>query len=123
MPLAKRIIENYDTIIFATPIYWYAMSAIMKTFFDRLSDLIRIEKGIGRKLRGKSLAMVSCSGHDDRAPGFPEPFKLTADYLGMNYLGDIHTWVEDEVGITKQSIERMDGFLRKVNYSTQQKSQ
>jgi len=26
-------------IVFATPVYWYAMSGLMKTFFDRLTDL------------------------------------------------------------------------------------
>jgi multimeric flavodoxin WrbA len=50
LPLMKSIIEKYDTLIFATPIYWYSMSGIMKVFFDRFSDLIRIEKEIGRKL-------------------------------------------------------------------------
>ena len=31
---------KYDTIIFATPVYWYSMSSLMKIFFDRLTDLI-----------------------------------------------------------------------------------
>ncbi|MEG1839620.1 MAG: NAD(P)H-dependent oxidoreductase, partial [Bacteroidaceae bacterium] len=35
LPLIKKIIENHDTFIFATPIYWYNMSGIMKVFFDR----------------------------------------------------------------------------------------
>ncbi|MEZ0129961.1 flavodoxin family protein, partial [Flavobacterium sp. LBUM151] len=43
LPLIRRILEEYDTIIFATPVYWYNMSGIMKVFFDRFSDLIRIE--------------------------------------------------------------------------------
>ena len=32
------IIEKYDTLIFATPVYWYSMSGIMKVFFDRKND-------------------------------------------------------------------------------------
>lgn len=31
--LIKQILEKYDTLIFATPIYWYSMSGIMKVFF------------------------------------------------------------------------------------------
>ncbi|MEP6929240.1 MAG: NAD(P)H-dependent oxidoreductase, partial [Flavobacterium sp.] len=58
LPLIRRIIEKYDTLIFATPIYWYNMSGIMKVFFDRISDLIRIEKETGRKLRGKKIAVI-----------------------------------------------------------------
>jgi multimeric flavodoxin WrbA len=53
LPLIKSILEKYDTLIFATPVYWYSMSGIMKVFFDRFSDLLRIEKEIGRKFRGK----------------------------------------------------------------------
>jgi multimeric flavodoxin WrbA len=30
----------HDVILFATPVYWYAMSGRMKTLFDRLSDLV-----------------------------------------------------------------------------------
>jgi multimeric flavodoxin WrbA len=88
--LAKGLITNYDTLIFATPVYWYSMSGIMKVFFDRFSDLIRIEKETGRKLRGKKMAVISNS-HDSALDfDFYIPFKKSADYLGMTYLGDRH---------------------------------
>ena len=92
LPLMKEIIEKYDTIIFATPIYWYSMSGIMKVFFDRFSDLIRIEKDWGRKLRGKNMAVISNS-HDseiDLDYNFYIPFQKSAEYLGMQYLGNKH---------------------------------
>lgn len=90
LPLIKSIIQKYDTLIFATPIYWYSMSGIMKVFFDRFSDLIRIEKDTGRKLGGKKFAVISNS-HDRQVDfEFYIPFKKTADYLGMEYLGEQH---------------------------------
>ncbi|KIQ21287.1 MULTISPECIES: flavodoxin family protein [Flavobacterium] len=89
-PLIKGIIENYDTLIFATPIYWYNMSGIMKVFFDRFSDLIRIEKETGRKLRGKKIGVISNSHDDEIEESFYIPFKKSADYLGMEYLGHAH---------------------------------
>jgi multimeric flavodoxin WrbA len=90
LPLIKLIIEKYDTLIFATPVYWYSMSGIMKVFFDRFSDLIRIEKETGRKLRGKKFAVISNS-HDDRLDfDFYIPFKKSAEYLGMDYIGEQH---------------------------------
>jgi multimeric flavodoxin WrbA len=52
LTLMREIIEKYDILIFATPVYWYSMSGIMKVFFDRLTDLLEIEKNLGRKLRG-----------------------------------------------------------------------
>ena len=92
LPLMKEIIEKYDTIIFATPIYWYSMSGIMKVFFDRFSDLIRIEKDWGREVRGKNMAVISNS-HDsenDLDYNFYIPFQKSAEYLGMQYLGNKH---------------------------------
>src|SRR5690606_23204552 len=49
LPLIKDIIERYETWVIATPVYWYAMSSIMKVFFDRFSDLLTIEKELGRR--------------------------------------------------------------------------
>jgi len=93
--LMTNIIESYDTIIFATPVYWYSMSGILKVFFDRISDLIRVHKDTGRKLRGKNMAMISSSNSNDLIEGFSIPFVESANYLGMNYLGDIHAYVEN----------------------------
>lgn len=115
IPTAKYIVDNYDTIIFATPVYWYTMSAIMKTFFDRISDLLRNEEiVIGRKFRGKNMAVVSCSG-EDLVDGFYMPFKESANYLGMNYLGEVHTWL-DESGenVAKKCMKNIDAFLEKI---------
>lgn len=91
LSLMRKIIANYDVLIFATPVYWYAMSGIMKVFFDRITDLLDNEKDLGRKLRGKSMAAVSCSVGDNLGESFWLPFSETARYLGMNYLGNTHT--------------------------------
>lgn len=88
--LLKSLIENYDTFIFATPVYWYSMSGIMKVFFDRFSDLIRIEKETGRQLRGKKVAVLSNSHDNEIDSDFYIPFRKSADYLGMEYIGEKH---------------------------------
>lgn len=90
--LLKRITRDYDVLIFATPVYWYSMSGIMKVFFDRLTDLLRIEKDIGRKLRNKHMVVISCSNGDNLGDDFWIPFKKTAEYLGMNYITNLHTY-------------------------------
>jgi multimeric flavodoxin WrbA len=90
LPLIKSILEKYDTLIFATPVYWYNMSGIMKVFFDRFSDLIRIEKETGRMLRDKNMLVISNSDEDKLDYDFYLPFRLSADYLGMKYLGEKH---------------------------------
>lgn len=96
IPLMEEIINKYDTLVFATPVYWYTMSATLKTFFDRLSDLLKYKKDLGRQLRGKNMAMISNSWADDRRNGFEMPFIESAKYLGMNYLGNTHAWFTED---------------------------
>ena len=87
---------GYSTFIMATPVYWYSMSAPMKTFFDRLSDLVTIRKDLGKGLAGKKMASISCGSDNDLKDGFYMPFRETAYYLKMDYLGHLHTWVENQ---------------------------
>lgn len=94
LPSIRRIAEHHQHIVWATPIYWYTMSATMKRFMDRLTDCLRTEKSTGRKLRGKHMSLLSVS-NDVRNQGFEHVFQLTAEYLGMAYAGDVHVCVED----------------------------
>lgn len=90
IPLMREIISKYDNLIFATPVYWYTMSGVMKMFLDRFSDLLTIEKDLGRSLRGKGFGVLSCCINSSRPRAFIDAFEQTASYLGMDYLGDIH---------------------------------
>ncbi len=111
--LFKGIVQNYETIVFATPVYWYTMSGMMKTFLDRISDFLYEEKDYGRRLRGKNMAMLSCSNDNDRPAEFNLPFSRSATYLGMNYLGDIHAWVKAKE-LPKEVKEKIDAFALKI---------
>lgn len=115
LPLIKNVIENYDTIIFATPVYWYAMSGVLKVFFDRLSDLLYVEKDLGRKLRGKNMAMISCGSGPGLKNEFSMPFVESANYLGMNYLGNVHTWLENGSEITEEVKNSILSFTTNLN--------
>ena len=88
--LIQKCIEKYDILIFATPVYWYSMSGIMKVFFDRFSDLLTIEKEWGRKLRGKKMGVLSNSAETNLEYDFYIPFQKSAEYLGMKYIGEQH---------------------------------
>ncbi len=93
----RHVMQSYDTIILATPVYWYSMSGIMKNFLDRFTDLLTIKKDLGRQLRGKSLFVISVSNSDDCPEEYPMPFKRSADYLGMEWRGYIHFPVSEKV--------------------------
>lgn len=96
LALMTRLVDDYDLLIFATPVYWYSMSAVMKTFFDRISDLLRLHKDIGRKLRGKEIALISCAYQKEMIKEFPLPFQRSANYLGMKYLDNVHGYVRSD---------------------------
>jgi multimeric flavodoxin WrbA len=87
---------KYSSVVFASPVYWYSMSGGMKTFFDRMSDLLKSRKELGRQLRGKEMSILSCSGDDEVFPSFFLPFRLSADYLGMTYGKEWHAWVDED---------------------------
>lgn len=110
--LIRNIINNYDILIFASPVYWYSMSGIMKVFFDRTTDLLDNEKELGRKLRTKSMAVLSSSIGDHLGDAFWLPFIETAKYLGMNYRGNIHT-IEN-----KLEIDKLNEFVDLINKKT-----
>ncbi len=100
--LIREEIIQADTLILATPVYWYSMSGRMKVFLDRFTDLLKIEKDLGRKLRGKSLAVFTTSNGDNLGADFWRPFVETANYLGMNYLANAHFFEED---VTQSDVE------------------
>jgi multimeric flavodoxin WrbA len=76
-----------EKIIFATPVYWYAMSAPLKIFFDRLTDLTENLKTHGKALTGKPVWVIATGTEDLLPDGFEVPFARTADYFGMEYRG------------------------------------
>jgi len=112
IPLMNEIVNKYDTIIFASPVYWYSMSGIMKIFFDRITDCLKVEKEIGRKLRGKTMGMISCGSDSELKKGFEMPFIESANYLGMHYIGNIHTWIENEI-ISESLKKELITFIEK----------
>ncbi len=91
IPVLDQILQH-DDLIFASPVYWYTMSAQMKIFFDRLSDLLSVEtlKNRGRALRGKRAHVVSTSVSPEAGVGFDEAFEKTFSYLGMELGSRVH---------------------------------
>lgn len=82
--------QQHQVIVFATPVYWYAMSGLMKLFFDRLTDIVTVQKNIGRSLKGKTIFLLSAGADADLPAGFEVPFASTASYLDMRYGGCLY---------------------------------
>lgn len=88
-------ILQHEEIVFATPVYWYAMSGLMKTFFDKLTELITTDKALGRALAGKMCSLLACGTDAFLPEGFETPFRLTAKYFEMKFLNLLYVQTED----------------------------
>jgi multimeric flavodoxin WrbA len=87
--LAAEMLKH-EIIIFATPVYWYAMSGLLKIFLDRFTDLVTTQKHLGRNMEGKLVFLIAVGSDETLPDGFEIPFKRTAGYFDMNYKACIY---------------------------------
>ena len=100
LPIIHELI-SFDHLVFATPVYWYSMSAQLKVFFERLSDLLTIEKDLGRKLKGKSISVLSTGYNIELSTCFIQPFELTANYMQLEFKGCEYLAIQEESDLGK----------------------
>ncbi|CRX39556.1 flavodoxin family protein [Estrella lausannensis] len=108
IPLMEKVVEH-NPLILATPVYWYTMSAVMKTFLDRWSDLLTFRKDLGKKLKGKDLYLITSFG-TSMPKGFEEPFIQTADYMGMHFRGCFYFYSGKDPDLMKENERRVKEF-------------
>lgn len=86
----ERILPH-DILIFATPIYWYSMSGIMKNFVDRWSQTLRDENVPSFKvsMQEKQAFVVAVGGDDPYIKGLPmiQQFQHIFDFIGIPFKG------------------------------------
>ena len=111
LTIINKIVEK-KLVIFATPVYWYSMSAPLKTFFDRLSDLLNIRKDLGEKLRGREMMVISCGSYAIDYD-FYFVFRETAAYMKMNYIGDVHGWAVADT-VPEDVIMKIEAFSKNL---------
>lgn len=95
-PLMRRVLE-FDRVVFASPVYWYAVSSPMKVFLDRVTDFLDLPELLdaGRRLRGKTGYVVCTSIYDEAPKPFVDSFRDTFEYLGMRFGGLAHVNCSD----------------------------
>lgn len=108
----------FQTIVFCTPVYWYAMSAQLKTFFDRLTDLLQIRKDIGRSLAGRDTWLVATGTGDALPVGFEVPFARTSKYFDMNYRGALYIQIRDDFSIPPETMECIRKFASQIFHTS-----
>jgi multimeric flavodoxin WrbA len=111
IPTVEKLIQ-LETIGLISPVYWYSVSAQMKTFFDRFSDLLGPRKDLGRQLRGKRVfAMATGYSEEELSEGMSQMIKLTVEYLGMKYEGFHYTRVTEDLVISDDALSKARKFL------------
>lgn len=96
--LAERM-SGADLIIFATPVYWFSVSGVMKTLMDRTQSLWH-----GRQLRTKAGAALIAQAQ----AGAAETCALLASfcrYHGIRWLGCSTVTTHDRRGLVAGSAE------------------
>lgn len=102
----------FDEIIFATPVYWYAPSAQLKIFMDRLTSLTTLKPAQGRQLREKSASVLATGASEIPEPCFESIFYNTFKYLGISYQGMLYCSALEEIDLKKQT-EKVRNFAKK----------
>jgi multimeric flavodoxin WrbA len=103
-------IARSDILLFATPVYWYGPTAIMKAFIDRL---VVFNRPRGRPLiEGKAALLVSA--WEEIGMEAAEPlvrlFELSFRYLGLRFIDRLLVDAAGPKGIVRD----MPGVLEKA---------
>ncbi|HEK9101290.1 flavodoxin family protein [Bacillus pfraonensis] len=89
--LIEKMLEH-DTIIFATPLYWYGMSGYMKNFVDRWSQSLRdTSLHFKEEMKDKKMYVVIVGGDNPKLKALPliAQFQYIFDFVGSSFEGYI----------------------------------
>ncbi|MGG1789991.1 flavodoxin family protein [Bacillus mycoides] len=121
--LTKRMLEH-DTIIFATPLYWYGMSGHMKNFVDRWSQSLRNKSlHFKEKMKGKKMYVVIVGGDSPQLKALPliAQFQYIFDFVGSSFegyiIGDANGL--DEIKNDAEALAKAQLYNNKFKNSTQ----
>ncbi len=109
MAQVYQAISDSDVLAFATPVYWYGPTTLMKTMIDRLVVLNRPQ---GRPMvDGKGAILVTA--YEEQGPAAAEPlirmFEMSFDYLGVRLLDRL---VVDGVGPKGAVLNKPEALAR-----------
>lgn len=100
----------YDTIILASPIFFYGLSGEVKSILDRTYSVNKLDMNIG---------LILVSGSSFATSGADLIIKSilrSCEYCGMNWLGAFHKVTYDQIQpITEQDIHNLSKLITGSN--------
>ncbi len=103
-----------DILIFASPVYWHAVTAPMKALIDRITELTDVNelKAKARALANKKAYLVATSANEQLCPIYEGFFSRVFNYFDIEYGGFIHVNCRDGFYVESESV---NSFAMKLN--------
>lgn len=102
MDKLKDEIMKADLLVFATPVYWFTVSAQMKAVMDR--SLAFMDENYNSRIKGKKAVTLMTCGSEDHAVCQPalDTFSMTFNLLGLTYAGHVEGLGSSGTGMVKK---------------------
>ncbi|KJY82747.1 FMN reductase [Vibrio galatheae] len=110
--LVEKMLSS-DNLVFASPIYWYSVTAPMKALIDRMTELLEVAtlKPKARALESKRGFVVTSSGQQHLCPIFQGFFSELFRYFNIEYTATLHAACHNGFSIVEQDIRTFNQIL------------
>lgn len=111
-PLVDKMLAA-DNIVFASPVYWYTVTAPMKALIDRLTELLDVAdlKPKARALEAKRGFVLTSSGKTQICPVFHGLFIGLFDYFNMAFVATLHAACHDGYSLAEEDLQQFTDKL------------
>ncbi|NVD07715.1 NAD(P)H-dependent oxidoreductase [Vibrio sp. JPW-9-11-11] len=111
-PLIERLLDA-DNLVFASPVYWYSVTAPMKAFIDRLTELLDVKhlRPTARALATKRGFLIASSGSAELCPTFHGLFSGLFAYFDIPFVATLHAPCQSGFSLTSDEVERFNQIL------------
>ncbi|KLN63444.1 flavodoxin family protein [Vibrio sp. VPAP30] len=114
-PLVDKMLAS-DNLVFASPIYWYSVTAPMKALVDRMTELLDVAelKPKARALESKRGFVITSSGKSEICPIFDSFFTGLFRYFNIEYTANLHAACNNGYAINQDDLVLFNKALNLV---------
>ena len=105
METVKNAVYGSDVIVFATPVYWFTVSAQLKLVMDRC--LAFMDEDYNSRIKGKKVATIMTCGDENHAVCQPalDTFTMMFELLGLSSMGGVEATGCESTGGVKEEFK------------------